>query len=171
VDLKKGLVHLQQLRREAIEHRFSSKAPEAWLTSALVNAAPAAIELSPEEWAAKVEIEGMMKLERLDPEYMLEGNFEARVPTTCSRCGDVYQTERQADFRLFYKPKEKTQYNQKDDFSDDPDYTFLESEYIKLGEVLCEQIVVQEPLAECPDRLEDGTCKLCAKNPHFEVES
>ncbi|MBP7844658.1 MAG: DUF177 domain-containing protein [Proteobacteria bacterium] len=166
MDLKKGIIHLTQIRKDAIEHSFSTASPEPWLNLSLVNAAPE-WEDDPQSWASKVKIEGQVKIQKIDPEYMLEGSYSATVQASCSRCGDEFPAQRQSEFRLFYKPVEKSKYIQEDEPSDDPDYNFLDKEYISVADVLTEQIVVQEPMVECPDRSDDGTCKLCGKNPQF----
>lgn len=166
MDLKKGLIHLQQIRKDAIEHSFNSATPEAWLLHSLANAAPKNLDMEAHTWAQSVQIQGQMRVARIDPEYMVEGSFQAQVPALCSRCGDNFETERKGEFRLFYKPLEKGQ-SLDEESSDDPDYNFLTKEHINLADILSEQIVVQEPLAECPDRKEDGTCLLCGKNPQF----
>lgn len=139
---------------------------DPWVKTLLERSAPesALTGLSSEQWAAKAQYQATMKLEEAGSDVRLHGNFKAEVTTPCSRCGDLYQVPREADFQLFVHRED----DREDEDGGDPDYIVVPGDEIDLREILAEQLMVQEPVAECPARKPDGSCSLCHKNPQFE---
>ncbi len=158
-----GKIHTRELDRKPLE--LKPESAESWVKDLLSEAAPKEdiIGLKPEQWAEKVKYEGEVRVEKVGPDYMVKGSFEAVVPAPCSRCGDLFEVKREGDYQVFLSPTLG-----KKEPSDDPDYIPLESQEIDLRGILAEQIIVQEPLAECPSQKADGSCTLCGKNPSYQ---
>ena len=158
----RGKVSLREVDKKTVE--IPATKAESWVVELLKEAAPSEelTGLSAEIWAERAEYSGQAKLEKVGSEYMVYGDFAAKVPAPCSRCGDLFTTERKGDFRLFLKLSDEAEA-----FSDDPDYVFFDSDQINLVDILAEQLIVQEPVAECPAKKDDGSCNLCGKNPQY----
>ncbi len=157
-----GKVPLRGIEKKPLEIEVTKA--EKWVEDLLKEAAPSKdlTGLSPEEWAAKAKYTAQARIESVGSDYMVSGNFQAQVPAPCSRCGDLFEVERKGDFRVFLKLNDDPE-----TFSDDPDYVFFNSNEINLVDLLAEQVIVQEPVAECPNQKPDGSCNLCGKNPQY----
>lgn len=156
--MNQGKLTLREVGSKSIDVSFSEA--DEWVRSALKAAAPH-VDIcgkSPEEWAAGSKLSGSMRVERLDPEYSLAGNFEARMPLLCPRCGAEGSTQRAGDFRVFLKPMGPYETAEE---GDDPDYVFLETPYIDLAHILTEQVVAVEPVVEHPDLDLSGKEHVC----------
>ncbi len=165
MSLFKGRVHTKEIEKKPVEIKGDEKEP--WVQELLEKSAPSAAltGLEPKNWAEKSHLKTDLRLEKVGTDYMVTGTFEATVPTTCSRCGDLYTAERGGDFRVFLVPTDPRAKSQ--DYSDDPDYVMLNADEVNVSDLVSEQLVVQEPVAECPNRRDYGTCQLCGKNPSF----
>jgi hypothetical protein len=95
-----GKVTLREISRK-LELEFNQK--DEWVVKALEKSAPHhdISGKSPSEWAAASVCSGNVRIERLDPEYTIEGHFKARVPVLCPRCTEEGTVAREGDFRLF----------------------------------------------------------------------
>lgn len=146
---------------------FKGSEADAWVQELLEQSAPEAalIGLQPKEWAEKSRLNTEVHLEKVGTDYMVRGQLSANVPTACSRCGDVYSVDREANFQVFLVPTDPRA--PEPEPSDDPDYIFMKSDTVDLCALVSEQLVVQEPVAECPQRKSDGSCTLCGKNPQY----
>lgn len=146
---------------------FKGNEADAWVQEVLELSAPEAglIGLQPKEWAEKSRLSTELRLEKVGDDYMLRGQLAATVLTACSRCGDTYPVDRKADFQVFLVPTDPRA--PEPEPSDDPDYIFMKSDTVDLCSLVSEQLVVQEPVAECPQRKSDGSCTLCGKNPQY----
>lgn len=158
-----GKVHVREIDRKPLE--LKAESAETWVKGVLERAAPAAdlTQLEATQWAEKSQYQGEVRVEKVGSDYMVQGAFKATVPAPCSRCGDLFTVDRAGKYQVFLSPT----LGEKEP-SDDPDYIPLESEEIDLRDILSEQIIVQEAVAECPAKLADGSCSLCHKNPSFE---
>jgi uncharacterized metal-binding protein YceD (DUF177 family) len=165
----KGVLNLKVLDRKPFETQADQS--EAWVMDALKGAAPpeSLSGISPEVWAEKAQLKTEMRAEKLSPEYEVQGKFEGTVQGTCSRCGDPFMVERQADFRVFLRQADEGTADE-ENAGGDPDYVYFEDEEIDLSSILREQIIVAEPMAECPARKANGDCSLCNRSPEKEVE-
>lgn len=154
-----GKLNLRQIEKQKLEIDLIP-AEQKWLQRAFENAAPPQelVGLSPEEWASKVEFEGHMIIESMKPDYIMRGNFAAKVPSVCSRCLEPFMADREGDFQIFIKRLEKGDSKEP---SDDPDYWMMDTDELDLASIITEQIVVQEPIAESQHRNEEGelTCE------------
>ena len=172
---REGRVYLQELERFPFDLSFGTqKEPgfenPSWLRQILVAAAPKEdyCGLSPEVWAEQGHISGQVHIEKVGTEFMLEGSFVATdLRSPCSRCSDLFNVDRKSEFRLFFERAGKRHLKLSEDEGGDPDYQILDSDYIDLVSVFAEQLMIQEPLAECPLRKDDGSCTVCGKNPQF----
>ncbi len=156
--MNQGKLTLREVGSKSIDVSFSEA--DEWVQSALKVAAPH-VDIcgkSPDGWAAGSKISGSIRVERLDPEYSLSGNFEGRMPLLCPRCGAEGTTQRAGDFRVFLKPMGPYEAAEE---GDDPDYVFLETPYIDLAHILTEQIVAVEPVVEHPDLELSGEEHVC----------
>ncbi len=160
-------ISTRDLDRDPVE--VAGDQGEDWVQESLARAAPpeGVTGLSAEQWAAQSHMKTAMRLEKIGTDYLVQGTFQAKVPTACSRCADRYDVAREGEFRLIFHPLARGE--QADDDTGDPDYIFLESDEIDVCDVLKEQVVLHEPVAECPERAADGSCTLCKKNPQFEA--
>src|SRR5688572_9224724 len=102
--MNQGKLTLREVGSRSADVEFTELDP--WVKVALEKAAPHEdlVGMSPVEWAAQSKVKGKLKVTRLDPEYSLEGDFEARVPILCPRCGAAGTAARASDFRLFMRP-------------------------------------------------------------------
>jgi uncharacterized metal-binding protein YceD (DUF177 family) len=154
--MNQGKIGVREIGQKKLELDFSEN--DSWVREALEKSAPHSdiTGQSAEQWAQDAKCNGHIQIERLDPEYNLEGNFEARVKVLCPHCGNPGTVGRADSFRLFIK-----QVGPRDEFEegDDPDYIFLETPWIDLSSILSEQIVSAEPVVEYPDQDPQG-------NPH-----
>ena len=143
-----GKVTLREISRK-LEMEFNQK--DEWVVKALEKSAPHQ-DISgktPSEWAAGSVCSGDVRIERLDPEYTVEGHFEARVPVLCPRCTEEGTVARGGSFRLFIRPQGAHEVNEE---GDDPDYIFLSTPWLDMIEILSEQLVAAESLVERPDQ-------------------
>lgn len=149
-----GRLNLRQLEKQKLELNLDPT-EHKWLLRAFESAAPSEelVGLSPAEWASAVEFSGSMELEALKPDYLVKGSFEAKVPSACSRCLEPFKADRTGEFQIFLKRLEKGDSKEP---SDDPDYWMIDSDELDLAEIISEQIVVLEPIAESQHRLESG---------------
>src|SRR5258708_2119998 len=99
----KGIANLKSIDRESLELDFSTA--DKWFVEALERGAPdpRIISMEPPRWAAACEASGALRLERLNPEYLVSGQIEAKVPAPCSRCGDHFTAPRSLDFKIFLR--------------------------------------------------------------------
>jgi uncharacterized metal-binding protein YceD (DUF177 family) len=143
-----GKVTLREISRK-LEMEFNQK--DEWVLRALEKSAPHQdiSGKSPSDWAAASLCSGEVRIERLDPEYTVEGHFKARVPVLCPRCTEEGTVAREGDFRLFIRPQGAHEVNEE---GDDPDYIFLNTPWLDMIEILSEQLVAAESLVERPDQ-------------------
>jgi uncharacterized metal-binding protein YceD (DUF177 family) len=160
--MNQGKLSLREVGAKSVEMTFNQDSE--WVLQALKTAAPHEdlSAMTPEEWARCSKIEGSLRVERLDPEYSVQGNFEARVPLLCPRCGEAGTVSRSGEFRLFLKPLGP---RESADEGDDPDYIFLETPFIDLVQLLGEQIVAAEGVVEYPDQDMVGKAHVCEPVP------
>lgn len=161
----RGRIALKEIDKKTQEIQVSNAEP--WVQEMLAQSAPPQelTDLEAKAWAEKTRLTAQVRLEKVGSEYMVQGNLKASVPAPCSRCGDLFTAERDAEFQLFLVPTDARA--KEAEYSDDPDYVFFKGHELNLGDVLSEQLVVQEPVAECPAQKSDGTCTLCHKNPQY----
>lgn len=143
-----GKVSLREISRK-LEMEFNQK--DEWVVKALEKSAPHQdiSGKSPSEWAAGSVCSGDVRIERLDPEYTIEGHFKARVPVLCPRCTEEGTVAREGSFRIFMRPQGAREVNEQ---GDDPDYIFLSTPWLDMVEILSEQLVAAESLVERPDQ-------------------
>lgn len=149
-----GRLNLRQIEKQPLEIELDPN-QQKWLRRAFANAAPSSdlVGMDAEAWAQAVEFEGQMRLESLKPDYMVRGDFEAKVPSACSRCLEPFMAERSGHFEIFLKRLEKGDSTEE---SDDPDYWMIDSDEFDLAPIITEQLVVLEPIAESQHRDADG---------------
>lgn len=168
----KGKVNIRELEKKTVE--IKATASDAWVQKMLTASAPdsGVTGMSAVEWANNIsEFNAELRVEKLGEDYLLSGHFKGQVPTGCSRCGDPIFALRQATFRVALVRTEKVKSLSQDELdSGDPDFVYFQGDEIDLNQLLREQLVVIEPVAECPPKDEvTGTCKLCGKNPVFST--
>ncbi|MBS1983646.1 MAG: DUF177 domain-containing protein [Bdellovibrionales bacterium] len=163
----KGRVSTREIEQNPVD--IEADQSDAWMQETLAEAAPSSdlTDLAPEEWAKKCNISAQLRLEMAGPDYVVKGHFDASVPSPCSRCGDLFQAQRQADFNVVMHRIMKDEDAEIEDDSGDADYVFLKKDEVDLRQIVSEQLIVLEPVAECPARKADGSCALCGKNPQF----
>jgi len=160
-----GRISIRELQSKPVDLKATQKDP--WVGELLQRAAPPenVIGVSRAHWVAQSELRTEVRIEKVASDYMVTGSLSGRVLSTCSRCADPFPIVRSTDFRLFLVPKNS---GTEEEASDDPDYVFFEGESISLPEILAEQLIVLEGVAECPRRKGDGSCSFCGKNPKFQ---
>jgi uncharacterized metal-binding protein YceD (DUF177 family) len=165
-----GRIHIRELEKKPIE--LEADQSEAWVRRLLERAAPDSelTSLQPAEWAAQSKFQSQLRVEKVASDYLVTGHMSGQVPAPCSRCGDDFLSGREADFRVVMHRLGPGSRASNED-SGDPDYVFFEGDEIDLGEILAEQLIVNEPVAECPARGANGDCVLCGKNPQFEASN
>jgi len=159
-----GKVTLREISRK-LEMEFNQK--DEWVVKALEKSAPHhdISGKSPSEWAAGSVCSGDVRIERLDPEYTIEGHFKARVPVLCPRCTEEGTVAREGSFRLFVRPQGAREVNEE---GDDPDYMFLSTPWLDMVEILSEQLVAAESLVERPDLDLAGNPHECEASKELE---
>ncbi|MEI7440615.1 MAG: YceD family protein [bacterium] len=159
-----GKVTLREISRK-LEMEFNQK--DEWVVKALEKSAPHQ-DISgktPSEWAAGSVCTGDVRIERLDPEYTIEGHFQARVPVLCPRCTEEGTVAREGNFRIFVRPQGAREVNEE---GDDPDYIFLSTPWLDMIEILSEQLVAAESLVERPDQDLAGKPHECETSKELE---
>jgi uncharacterized metal-binding protein YceD (DUF177 family) len=159
-----GTVTLREISRK-LEMDFNQK--DEWVIKALEKSAPHQ-DISgktPSEWAAGSVCSGDVRIERLDPEYTIEGHFKARVPVLCPRCTEEGTVAREGNFRIFVRPQGAREVNEE---GDDPDYIFLSTPWLDMVEILSEQLVAAESLVERPDQDLAGKPHECVTSKELE---
>lgn len=166
----RGRINIREVEKEPLELTATHEDP--WILEVLTRAAPSSdlTGLQADAWAKKCQYSTELKLAMAGTDCILTGSFEARVPATCSRCADLFETPRKSQFQIILHRLYKDE-GPKEGDSGDADYVLLANDEIDLVEILAEQVVVQEPVAECPARKPDGSCVLCGKNPQFAGQS
>ncbi len=146
---------------------FSATQDEAWVQELLERSAPKEqiVASSAKDWASRSKMSLTARVESVGKEYLLSGSFQAQVPSPCSRCGDAFEAPRVSHFHILIRsPKSKNDGDVVDDETIE-----LKTEELDLVEVLSEQLVMLEPIAECPAQKKDGSCTLCHLNPTFSL--
>ena len=162
-----GKISTREIERKAYESTADQS--DLWVKALLQRAAPLEqiVGLSAELWAAKSLLNVSVRAEKVGGDYFVSGSCVGQVPAGCSRCGDPFMVERKAEFKVFLVPGT----SRENDVSDDPDYVFFYNDDIDLIDVLSEQIIVLESVAEHPPQKPDGSCTLCHLNPQFGTEN
>ena len=161
-----GKVGLRELEKKPFE--TAANQTDKWVQNVLERSAPDAglTGLDPKSWAAGAELRTRVRVEKIGTEYLATGELKGRVKSPCSRCGDLFGAERKTDFRVVLARMAKGE-KARDEDSGDADYIYFEGDDINLVEILSEQMIVLEPVAECPAQKEGGDCILCGLNPQY----
>ena len=167
----KGLINFREIEKQPIE--IAATQADPWVQELLARAAPSSgvTGIQETEWAQKCVYSASLSFSMAGSDAVLQGQFTAKVPASCSRCADLYETPRQAEFRIVLHRVLKGEVVDSSEDSGDPDYVLLERDEIDVREILAEQLIMTEPVAECPARRPDGSCTLCGKNPQFAGQS
>jgi len=165
-----GRIHVREIEKKAVE--VVADQSEEWVLKMLALAAPKEelIGMTAAEWAQKVRFKTSLRVEKMGDDYVLSGDLEAEVLSPCSRCADPFMVPRNSIFNLLLHPvgsRKREKLPEED--SGDADYVFFSSDYVNLLDLLSEQLIVLEPVAECPAKKPDGSCTLCGLNPHFTL--
>lgn len=163
-----GKFHFREIERatDGVDVTFTEA--DSWALEALERAAPKPelTGLEPAAWAKKSKFSGSLRIEPAGIQVVIRGAFEAQVPAPCSRCSDLFDVRRQADLNIVLHALRRGEDPQDD--GGDADYIVVDADEFDLRDILSEQLIVLEPVAECPARAADGSCTLCKKNPQFE---
>ena len=167
----KGKIHIRELEKKQVD--LSAQASDAWIQKMLTSAAPDPhiTGLEPADWANKIsDFSVNLQVQKIAGEYLVTGDLKGKVPTGCSRCGDPFFASREASFKVVLVRSEKSRSMSDDELdSGDPDFVYFFGDEIDLIVLLREQLIVLEPVAECPPKDEKtSSCLLCGKNPSGE---
>jgi uncharacterized metal-binding protein YceD (DUF177 family) len=167
----KGRVHIREVETRRFE--IDGQPGEDWVLAVLRRAAPPPElmnGMSVETWVQESSLEVQVRIDRAASDYIVSGRLKGHVPNLCARCGDPLHFDRASEFHVVVHrlAREETEV---DGDSGDADYVFLDGDEIDLIEILGEQLIILEPVAEAPARCEDGSCSLCGKNPQFADQS
>lgn len=159
-------VPIREIRPEGIEIVADQSTP--WVRELLFQAAPNQLQGDAErwQWVDQSEVDLNFRLSRLPSgnDFLLEGELKGQVLADCARCGDAFSSARMAPLRLFLHHSLREDGESGDDF-EDLDYREFSSQFVDLIDILSEQLVLAEPLVDCPARKDDGSCVLCHRNP------
>lgn len=162
-----GKIHIRELEKKDVE--VNGEKTDKWVQNLLARSAPAEdlTGLNSQTWAKECSaFETSVKVEKMGGDYLVRGQFKGLVPAPCCRCGDSFQTKREADFQVVMHRALRGDKVPED--TGDPDYMILQGDDIDLKEIIAEQLIVLEPVAECPEKDEKtGICRLCNRNPSF----
>jgi uncharacterized metal-binding protein YceD (DUF177 family) len=169
----KGKVSFREVDRNRVEYVGNEK--DAWVRQILVESAPqvvSAIGLDSQSWAKKAKFKVQVSAERMGTDYLVRGHFNAQVLSPCSRCGDSFEVDRnsQDEFRVVVSRVLKGQNDTEEALdSGDPDFLITDSDELNFIEILREQLIILEPLSECPEYDAAGQCSLCGIVPKTQM--
>ena len=168
-----GKINVREVERVPFE--IKSTQTEKWVRRLLERAAPEpdVSGHSAEEWAKLAKLTTEVRLEKFSSDYLLTGSLEGSVPSRCSGCGDGFEPNRKASFKLVLHPVyagRDGKMAKDDDDGGDPDYVLLNSDEIDIAEQVAEVLISQEPVAECPKRDASGICSQCGINPETLIQ-
>lgn len=161
-----GSIAYRELDRETFE--FSATQADAWVRRLLERSAPpeGILGESAESWAGKAQLSVSGNVEKTGSQYLLRAHVKGALQNPCSRCGDVFESLRETQCQVVITRVKRGSPNLDDD-SGDADFLFLQGEELSLVDLLSEQLIAIEPVADCPTRQDDGSCSLCHKNPVY----
>jgi uncharacterized metal-binding protein YceD (DUF177 family) len=144
---KDGTLAFKVLEKQDIEVDCDKQ--DRWIIRALEDAAPALelCDLTPEEWAAKSEIQVHIEGSRLvaQNEYQVKGSIKAMVPALCGRCGEALMSPRESEFTQYYQLVDE---EKEVEDSGDADLILTTSADIDLRELISERLMLVEPMVE-----------------------
>jgi|GEM_PF-1568294 len=168
----KGRVSIKEVEKDPVQVDGDEK--DLWVQELLGRAAPQPPSLAgvgtPEEWAAKSRLKVDAELTMVGNDYGVRGHMEGSVPALCSRCAEPFMAPRMSDFQL-YLHKNTGAEDHPDGPAEDPDYIFFSGEQIDLIDLLSEQLIVLEPIAEWPAKDAPGAACDCWNKPELGDQS
>jgi uncharacterized metal-binding protein YceD (DUF177 family) len=167
----KGRVAIQEVDQNPVEIRGDQK--DGWVQTWLARAAPQGEMLNgltPEAWAEKSTMKVDVRLDKVGNDYGVKGSFRGLVPSICSRCGDPFLAARSSEFSL-YLHRNTGEEDHPDGPAEDPDYIFFSGDQIDLIDLLSEQLIVLEPIAEGPTAESPKPHCKCWEEPEFQIQS
>jgi uncharacterized metal-binding protein YceD (DUF177 family) len=171
----KGKVSFRELDRQDVE--VNGTESDTWVQNWLESSAPQVIsvlDLSSKEWAKKSQMQVSVAASKMGSDYVVRGRFSGQVLAPCSRCGDPFKASRNPaqEFNVIVRRLARGQAESDADLdSGDPDYLITEADEIDIIGILREQLIVLEPLAECPNFDKSGKCSHCGVTPKTEAST
>jgi uncharacterized metal-binding protein YceD (DUF177 family) len=171
----KGKTSFREIDRNRVE--YSGTEVDAWVQNLLVESAPqviAALGMTAEQWSKKARLQLSVSAEKMGQDYVVRGNLKGQVAAPCSRCGDEFPAARDpgSDFNVIVQRVGRGQVEGDEDLdSGDPDFLVTDSDELDFIRILREQLIILEPMAECPAFDSTGKCSLCGIVPKTEAST
>jgi uncharacterized metal-binding protein YceD (DUF177 family) len=162
-----GQISLRELDKKPVDLKGAEG--DEWVQEILKRSAPGSeliCGLDPVQWSQNSQIRFELRVEKIGGDYAVSGAIQGRVASACSRCGDLFKPNREGRFRLILHRLLRDMDPDQED-SGDPDYLYFQGEEIDLIPLLAEQLMVLEPVAECPPFDDLGKCQSCGVIPKF----
>ena len=128
-------------------------------------------DLSQEDFELTEPLQVGLTVSQLDDDlYGMTGDFQARLVTSCDRCGARVDLELAQDFsyvlRLEDEPQMPAEYNSSEE---DCETVYLSQPFIESSEMLLEQLLLVMPLHRLCDKTCKGLCNGCGVNLNVET--
>ena len=129
------------------------------------------LDLSEESLELTVPLQARLTVSQQDKDlYSITGDFQARLVTSCDRCGARVDLGLAKDFsyvlRLEDEPQMPAEYNSSEE---DCETVYLSQPFIDSSAILTEQLLLSMPLHRLCDKACKGLCNGCGVNLNTET--